>query len=142
VALLLQVDSTLTPMEIRDRLCSAGSQSSSPDTLMGWGIPNILRASGLNLPPLENNLWCYPNPFRDVTNIAYCLRNDNSVKIQIFTVSGELIREMDLGLKRAAHWRGENQEGKRVAPGIYLCRLISGGFSQVIKIAYLGPSTP
>jgi len=142
VALLLQVDSTLTPMEIRDRLCSAGSQSSSPDTLMGWGIPNILRASGLNLPPLENNLWCYPNPFRDVTNIAYCLRNDNSVMIQIFTVSGELVREMDLGLKRAAHWRGENQEGKRVAPGIYLCRLISGGFSRVTKIAYLGPSNP
>lgn len=151
VALLLQVDPTLTPMEIRDGLCSAGSQASFPDTLMGWGIPNILRASGLNPPQLENNLWCYPNPFRDVTNIAYCLRNDNSVKIQIFTVSGELVREMDLGLKgvgdyssprRAAHWEGENQGGKRVTPGIYLCRLISGGFSQVIKIAYLGTSTP
>ncbi len=151
VALLLQVDSTLTPMEVRARLCSTGSQASSPDTLMGWGIPNVLKASGLIPPQLENRLWCYPNPFRDVTNIAYCLRNDNSVKIQIFAVSGELVREMDLEQKgagdysspqRAAHWKGENQSGKRVTPGIYLCRLTSGGFSRVTKIAYLGPSTP
>ncbi len=152
VALLLQVDSTLTPMEIKDRLCSAGSQASSPDNLMGWGIPNILKASGLIPPQLGNRLWCYPNPFREVTNIAYCLRNEGSVKIQIFTVSGELVREMDLGQKkgagdysspqRAAHWEGENQSGKRVAPGIYLCRLTSGRSSRVIKIAYLGPSNP
>ncbi len=149
VALLLQVDSTLTPMEVRDRLCSAGSQAFSPDNLMGWGVPDLLKAS--DLITLHNRLWCYPNPFRDVVNIAYCLSEYSSVRIQIFTVSGELVREMDLGPKRmgdysspmmAAHWRGENQSGKKVAPGIYLCRLTSKGPSQVIKIAYLGPSNP
>jgi serine protease AprX len=151
VALLLQVDSTLTPMEVKERLCSAGSQASSPDTLMGWGIPNILKACGLSPPQLANDLWCYPNPFREVTNIAYILRDGGPVTIQIFTVSGELVRVMDLGLKRpgkytspeeAAHWKGENQRGEKVAPGIYLCRLVSGDFSQVIKTAYLGSSTP
>lgn len=148
-ALLLQIDPTLTPMEIRDRLCSAGSQASSPDTLMGWGIPNVLKASGLFTP--QNYLWCYPNPFRQVINIGYSLRRDGAVKIKIFTVSGELVREMDLGLKSAgdyspphlaAHWRGENQRGEKVAPGIYLCGFSSPGFSQVVKIAYLGPANP
>ena len=146
VTLLLQVDPTLTPMEIRDRLCSAGSQASSPDNLVGWGIPNVLKASGL-IAPL-NRLRCYPNPFREVVNIAYCLSEDSSVRIQIFTVSGELVREMNLGPKgagdyssplMAAHWDGKNQSGKRVASGVYLCRLLSRLFSQTIKVAYLGP---
>jgi serine protease AprX len=46
-ALLLEVDSFLTPVQIRDTLWHTSSQAQNPDTLMGYGIVNAIKASGL-----------------------------------------------------------------------------------------------
>lgn len=47
VALLLDVDSALTPDQLIQRLHQSGSRASNPDTLMGWGIVNAFAASNL-----------------------------------------------------------------------------------------------
>jgi subtilisin family serine protease len=44
-ALVLQTDTTLKPMQLRERLWMTASQANSPDTLKGYGIVNALRSS-------------------------------------------------------------------------------------------------
>lgn len=44
-ALILQADTTIKPMQLRDRLWRTASQANSPDTLKGYGIVNTLRSS-------------------------------------------------------------------------------------------------
>jgi hypothetical protein len=54
-ALLLEVDSFLTPVQIRDTLWHTSSQAQNPDTLMGYGIVNAIKASGLKAFILSEN---------------------------------------------------------------------------------------
>lgn len=78
-ALVLQVAPHLTPYEVSEILRSTASRSDSPDTLIGWGIPDALRAieaaeeriagESIQLPSL-NLLQAYPNPFNHIVRIA------------------------------------------------------------------------
>jgi hypothetical protein len=54
-ALLLEVDSNLTPIQIRDSLWYTASQAQNPDTLMGYGIVNAIKASGFKAFILSTN---------------------------------------------------------------------------------------
>ena len=47
-ALLLEADSTWSPIQVREALWSTASQAHHPDTLMGYGIVNAAKASGFN----------------------------------------------------------------------------------------------
>lgn len=44
IALLIQANPYLSPMEIRDILRETSHMSEEPDTLMGWGIPDVIEA--------------------------------------------------------------------------------------------------
>jgi hypothetical protein len=70
----------------------------------------------------------YPNPFNPETWIPYQLAKNSSVAIKIYTSSGQLVRTLELGDKRAglyayktdaAYWDGTNESGEPVASGVY-----------------------
>ncbi|MFH0765380.1 MAG: S8/S53 family peptidase [Calditrichota bacterium] len=50
-ALILQANPYLTPGELREALMAAGDNAQHPDTLLGWGIPNGLRALDITALP-------------------------------------------------------------------------------------------
>ncbi len=52
-ALLLQANTSLTPMEMLDIFRNTASQSSNPDNLMGWGIIDLLAAVQQSTTPVE-----------------------------------------------------------------------------------------
>jgi len=56
-ALILSVDPTLTPIELRELLKSTASKSTNPDNLMGWGIINTLDAVNLISVPVELTMF-------------------------------------------------------------------------------------
>jgi len=67
----------------------------------------------------------YPNPFSDSTYICYNVYGSvKKVQIRIFTLSGQLIR--NIGSQHPASgfnsiiWNGEDQDGDRVANGVYI----------------------
>ena len=77
----------------------------------------------------------YPNPFNPETWIPYDLAEDAHVRIHIYNVKGESIRELTLGLQtagtyrtqsRAAYWDGRNATGELVASGVYFYSLNVG----------------
>ena len=88
---------------------------------------------------LEQN---YPNPFNPQTTIAFSLKQHARVRIDVYSVDGALVRTL-VDETRAAgsytdvRWDGRNADDAPVASGVYLCRLMTDGFSQTRKLMLL-----
>jgi hypothetical protein len=140
-ALLLEVDSFLTPIQIRDTLWHTSSQAQNPDTLMGYGIINAIKASGLPYIPsdFKSKVFAYPNPFDKEVYIGVKAKKGDDLKISVFSVAGEIVQK-NLSTtftedKYIATWSGKNEEGKEVSNGVYLIMVSINGSSQITKVA-------
>jgi hypothetical protein len=76
---------------------------------------------------LEQN---FPNPFNPSTTIMFKLPEASPVRIEVFSLLGQQITllaagEYDAGVHQVV-WLGEDARGKKVASGVYLCRLTAG----------------
>ena len=85
----------------------------------------------------------YPNPFNPETWIPFELAKSEHVFIKIYSVTGQLVRTLDLGGKRAgayvsrnkaAHWDGKNANGEQVSNGIYFYLMETGSFKAMRKM--------
>ncbi len=74
----------------------------------------------------------YPNPFNPETWIPFHLAQDADVRLTIYDIEGEVVRELDLGHRvagyytdraKAAYWDGRNGWGESVASGVYFYQL-------------------
>jgi hypothetical protein len=85
------------------------------------GVPEGMTASGMLL---EQNA---PNPVSNSTSISFSLLNAGDVRLDIFDVSGRLVRALDSGHKSAGthqvSWNGRDDSGSRLANGVYYYRL-------------------
>jgi hypothetical protein len=84
-------------------------------SLPGAGIPFALEASR-------------PNPFRDVTEIAFSLPAESRVRLAVYDVAGRLVQRLAEGERlpagrHARAWDGRDQSGRFAAPGVYYYRL-------------------
>ena len=88
----------------------------------------------------------FPNPFNPETWIPYQLSQPTEVSIQIYNVSGHLVRSLDLGWQTtgsymtpssAAYWDGRNAVGERVASGIYFYTLQTADFTATRRMVIL-----
>jgi len=72
-----------------------------------------------------------PNPFASETAISYCVPGRMHVSLKVFDVEGRFIRTLAEGQAEAGthcvRWDGRDSDGRRVAPGVYLCRLETAG---------------
>jgi len=88
--------------------------------------------------PLFQN---YPNPSNLASNIRYSLTRNCYVELRIYNITGQLVRTLVNGRKRAGihsvTWDGRDDSGKRVASGVYFCRLKAGNSSQTRKLLLL-----
>ena len=88
-------------------------------------------------------LQSYPNPFNPETWIPYELAKKVKVTIEIYNISGQLVRKLDIGMQtrgrytrksKAAYWNGRNQLGEQVASGIYFYTIQAGDFTSTRKM--------
>lgn len=88
----------------------------------------------------------YPNPFNPATWIPFELASEEKVCIKIYNSLGLLIRTLDLGVKpagsyinkkSAAYWDGRDENGCKVASGIYFYVLEAGKFRAVKKMSLI-----
>jgi hypothetical protein len=103
---------------------------------ISWAIP----------PDHSELLQNFPNPFNPDTWIPYRLAEGREVTIRIYTASGNLVQQLDLGYKpaglyvnkdRAAYWNGTNSSGEEVASGLYYYSIQAGDFHAVRKLTVL-----
>ena len=88
----------------------------------------------------------YPNPFNPETWIPFQLSASASVTISIYDISGNLIRTLLLGNRRAgiyitkdsaAYWNGRNVTGERVSSGVYFYQINVDKFSATKRMLIL-----
>jgi hypothetical protein len=83
-----------------------------------------------------------PNPFNPQTTVRYQLAEKSHVKLQIFDVSGKLVRTLVDGVQArntySVKWDGTNQAGTVVSSGVYWARMVtSTGFKASTKMVVL-----
>ena len=85
----------------------------------------------------------YPNPFNPETWIPYQLAEAADVSMEIYDVSGRLVRTVSVGFKpvgyyltrqRAAYWDGRNEIGEAVSSGIYFIRFVAGEYAATRRV--------
>jgi len=80
----------------------------------------------------------HPNPFNPTTTISYDLPEATDVRLEIFDLQGNIVRQLVNGHRDAGHqtieWDGRNSYGVRVVSGIYFYKLVSGKFVDTKKM--------
>ena len=95
-ACLMQAFPNKTPLEVRDAIKQSGNNASSPDSQMGWGIPDFIEAYSV-MTTIEVNagnekmISVYPNPFTDNLSIKLSLDGATDAKITLMDLSGRLV---------------------------------------------------
>lgn len=81
----------------------------------------------------------FPNPFNEITSIAYSLASGGKVTLKIYNLLGESVTTLiDGELQQAGYynitWNSNNQNGKKLPSGIYFCYFKVDGFEQMKKM--------
>lgn len=90
-ACLWQSNRSATNMEIFQAIQKSASQYFSPDTLLGYGIPNfkaadiLLKSDNLVVEGIYN---VYPNPFNDWITVDYYAYTSGSLQVKIYDMLG------------------------------------------------------
>jgi hypothetical protein len=88
----------------------------------------------------------YPNPFNPETWIPFELSEEADVRVEIYAMTGELVRVLELGRRApgrhtaredAVHWDGRNSFGEPVASAPYLYVLRAGATSLYGRMVVL-----
>lgn len=89
-------------MEIKSLIEENSSQYNSPDSLLGYGIPNLYNAynseTNVVYVPVQNNKieGTYPNPTSATTNVIYSSNADQLITIKLIDEMGRIITEKEL----------------------------------------------
>jgi len=117
--------------------------------LMSNSTAASMNVKGVDLPlpttfVLQQN---YPNPFNPTTTIEFSIGADESglgeqlVNLDVFNILGQQVKELINGLypvgDHSVTWDATDQNGKRVATGIYLYRLKVGDERKTKKMLFL-----
>jgi hypothetical protein len=83
----------------------------------------------------------YPNPFSPNTSISYSLPVEGPVKVNVYDASGRLVRtlvdETQSPGRYRIDWDGMNDDGQKVAAGIYFIRYETNGRATTKKSVML-----
>ena len=111
------------------------------------GITPVFIPSDPFAAPMQTRLLqSYPNPFNPDVWIPYELGEDSAVSVEIYNISGQLVRTLQVGMKKggqyitkdkAAYWDGRTQLGERAASGVYFYVLKAGDYVSMRKMAIL-----
>jgi hypothetical protein len=92
--------------------------------------------------PLDNNTFIlrqnYPNPFNPSTTIEYELPSQGWINIQIFNVTGQVVRNLESGYHLEGiyriMWNGKNDYHELVVNGIYFYQVQFNNIVQTKKL--------
>jgi len=128
-------------------------KSNSATTAYGWLLDRCLPQgpapfpSGVAGKPEELVVGVFaldqnrPNPFRGQTAIKYQLPSQSPVRLNIYNISGQLVRTLVNAKQLPGHyniiWNGRDNSGRPVSAGVYFYRLNAGDASLTRKMVLL-----
>ncbi len=140
VACLWQANPGKTNMQIIKAVEKSGTQFTSPDSLLGYGIPNMCTANlllgGYELTQFkkDNVIIAYPNPFETNINISFYSMNKQTVEICLFDISGRKVSEktLDVNTNSVNYFTLENV--KDLGSGVYILNIATQSGSIYKKL--------
>lgn len=107
--------------------------------LKPWTVSPKDRALTLWGKVKQNQLYQnYPNPFNPETWIPFRLANDSKAVIEIYDITGRMVKELNLGTKKPGlyitDWDGTNSYGERVSSGVYFYTIRCGDFTETKRM--------
>jgi len=148
-ALLLQLHPDWSPGDVADALRSTAIDlgPAGPDTLFGWGLIDVAKASGLDEIIPEHSLSAspFPNPARGsspVVHFPVALHTAEDLSLAIFDVAGVMVDRVEArrlppgdytNSPLAPRW----EVPEHLADGVYLYVLTGGSFRRTGKVAVL-----
>jgi hypothetical protein len=124
----LQIGDTVAPLSGAGQLVvSEGAQ--------------VLLRHGASQPLTTALRGAYPNPFNPNTTIHYDLSEAAQVRLQVYAVSGQLVRGLvaahqEAGTYRVA-WDGLDAAGSAVGNGVYLAMFHAGDYRAVTRMVLM-----
>jgi hypothetical protein len=122
-------------------------QDNADDFIDGAGAESVSLVPERPGAPDELTLFAnYPNPFNPEAWLSFGLPQEGPVKIRIYNILGQLVRELDLGnkpagyytLKRnACYWDGRDNRGNCVSSGVYFYEIESNNEKRMRKMFLL-----
>lgn len=83
----------------------------------------------------------YPNPVRSSTTIKFGLPKDSDVRIEVYNIAGQKVKTLASGKLNAGYhqitWRGQSDNGQKVAAGVYLVRMVTPEFTETRKMTVI-----
>jgi hypothetical protein len=113
-----------------------GTECDPTDIIVGSDRPSVVTPARTML--FRNA----PNPFNPITTIRYQLAEKTHVQLQVFDVSGKLVRTLVDGVQTPevynVQWDGKSDAGADVGSGVYWARMTTGaGFNGSTKMVVL-----
>jgi hypothetical protein len=124
------------------RAAEAGDQKGRFAIVVGNEEFVATQVASMAMPPEHTELHQNrPNPFNPSTVVRYDLAEPGTVSLRVYDVRGSLVRVLEQRERGAgryeAGWDGRNDQGARVASGVYFYRLVVGRFAATRKMLLL-----
>ena len=85
---------------------------------------DAVNTNEINQLPLNYYLSVYPNPFNPSCKMEYCVPHNTNSHLNIFSATGEIVKTYtELSGTGSINWNGLNQNGQKIASGIYFAIL-------------------
>ncbi|GAB5410376.1 MAG: hypothetical protein BalsKO_27410 [Balneolaceae bacterium] len=128
--------------EIKTRVLALATTSTSTfatrvglaTALYAYNEGDVTTSSEIEEPPAAFTLiQNYPNPFNPSTNISFTLPSSGEVDLKVYNLLGQEVATLvNHRMNSGSHTI--NFDASRLASGMYIYRLVSGGFSQTKKM--------
>ena len=133
---MVQANPRNTSWQIMDAVRKSGHQATKPDYLLGFGIPNFLKATStlnpiLGIEPIVSlSIQLYPNPLRAGEKINIDLPAEMKVKLEVFNSQGMILTSLMLDQMH------EEIFLPPLSAGRYYFRFIGPSASLIIPVLY------
>ena len=120
----------------------SASQYDHPDTLIGYGIPDFLKAYETLKSPSTNDrlIKVYPLPFRDVLNLEFYSSVDQDISIEAYDMLGNLVFSKDHLPCVQGMTNIRTRELETLRQGQYILKITSGKMHATRRIVKLSVS--
>lgn len=131
-ACLWQTQPNMTPLEVSDAIRSSSSQFASPDSLLGYGIPNFSAAhlilNGRSVPSASESgiLSVFPNPSADGAFLRFYSADTQQLSLRLINMLGEEVGAQSFFAYAKSYQDVRLQGFEQLAPGVYWITLVSG----------------
>jgi len=124
--------------EIQTNMQITTNDPHHPVVIIPVNLYPLANDDNVNIPYVTALHKNYPNPFNPETTIHYSLSEAGPVKIEVYNIKGQLVRNLVNERKTAGNytviWNGKDEQGKNVSSGIYFYRMQTKNYSSTKKM--------